>query len=487
MPQAVKVGFFMTVALVLLGWLILRVESWNPFGGHGRRVDALFDSVEGLDDKAAVRVAGVRVGRVDGIHLDGKRARVTLLLESDVALTQGAEAAVANLGLLGDKYVQLDPGPAGAPPLPAGAVLPGRSPVSLDQALGKLEKIGDSVEGFLSGGAGAGSLGGLVDSIQKTSDELRAVIAENRGALGGTVANFERFSATLATDLPRLTAQIERVLSQVDAVLAENRGNLHDSMANIKELTGRVQESVDNLNVITGKIARGEGTIGKLVNSDEAHDELISALGSVEKGVTALGDTLNRVNRLKLQADLGGWYLSDTKDAQANFRLDLLPRGDESPHYYRFDLVSTPRGRITEKTDTITVTNPDGTIETTTITKLTQDSKRDNYSALVGFPFAERRGTLWAGIIENSGGVEVQYGVLPAKIWLSLEAFDFSREQNLDPHLRLTATWFPWRNVFVRAGYDDPLVKRYKSPFIGAGLHWSDDDLKYLFGSVPKF
>lgn len=487
MAQAVKVGIFMTVALVLLGWLILRVENWNPFGARGRRVDALFDSIEGLDDQAAVRVAGVRVGRVDGIRLDGTRARVTLLLETDVALTQGAEAAIANLGLLGDKYVQLEPGPAGAPPLPAGAVLPGRAPVSLDKALAKLEQIGDSVGGFLSGGAGGGNLGGLVDSIQKTADELRAVIAENRRAFGGTVANFERFSASLADDLPRLTAQIEKVLAQVDAVMAENRANLHDSVANIKELTGRVQQSVDNLNEITGKIARGEGTIGKLVNSDEAHTELMSALGSVEKGVTALGDTLGRVNKLKLEAGLGAWYLTDTAEAQSNFRLDLAPRGDESPHYYRFDLVSTPRGRTFEKTDTVTVTRPDGTVETTTTTRLTEDTKRNSYSALVGFPFAERRGTLWAGIIENSGGVEVQYGLVPQKVWLSLEAFDFSRELDLEPHLRLTATWFPWRNLYLRAGYDDPLVDRFKSPFVGAGLRWSDDDLKYLAGSVPKF
>jgi len=82
---------------------------------------------------------------------------VTLLLETKVTLTEGAAAAVANLGLLGDKYVQLEPGRAGAPELPEGTVLPGRSPVSLDRALAKIEKIGDSVDGFLSGGAG-GSL-----------------------------------------------------------------------------------------------------------------------------------------------------------------------------------------------------------------------------------------------------------------------------------------------------------------------------------------
>src|SRR3989304_665382 len=60
--QVVKVGIFMTVCLVLLGWLILRVEDWKLWGDEGSRVDAVFDSVAGLDDKAAVRLAGVRGG-----------------------------------------------------------------------------------------------------------------------------------------------------------------------------------------------------------------------------------------------------------------------------------------------------------------------------------------------------------------------------------------------------------------------------------------
>ncbi|KAB2962857.1 MAG: MCE family protein [Thermoanaerobaculia bacterium] len=485
MPQAVKVGIFMTAALVLLGWLILRVEDWDLFGAKGRRVDAVFDSIEGLDDKAAVRVAGVRVGRVDGIRLDGAKARVTLLLETDVALAEGAQAAIANLGLLGDKYVQLEPGPAGAPPLPDGAVLPGRSPVSLDRAMAKLEKIGDSVESLLSG-QGGGAFGDLVDSIRATSDELRAVIAENRRSFGGTVANFERFSATLADDLPRLTRQIEQVLAQVESVVGENRGDLRESMANLREVTDRVQVSVDNLNEITGKITRGEGTIGKLVNSDEAHDELMSALGSVEKGVGALGDAVERANRLGLELGLESWYLAESEESQATFRLDLLPRGVESPHRYRFDLVATPRGRVYEKLETVTVTNPDGTVETTVTSSLTRDESRNSYSALVGFPFAARRGTLWAGLIENSGGVEVEYSLVPERFWLSLSAFDFSREQDLDPHLRLSATWFPWKHVYLRAGYDDPLVDEFDSAFVGGGLRWSDDDLKYLAGSIPK-
>ena len=113
MSQAVKVGIFGTIALIIAALFIWRIEDINPFARGAQRVDAMFNSVAGLDDKAAVRVAGVRVGRVDGIGLDGGRARVTLLLERPVALTAGARARIANLGLLGDKYVELVPGPEG--------------------------------------------------------------------------------------------------------------------------------------------------------------------------------------------------------------------------------------------------------------------------------------------------------------------------------------------------------------------------------------
>lgn len=492
--QVVKVGIFMTICLLLLGWLVLRVEDWKLWGDKGTRVEALFDSVVGLDDKAAVRLAGVRVGRVDGIHLEGRKARVSLLLDQPVALVEGSYAAIANQGLLGDKFVELRLGPEGAALLPPGAVLPGKTPVSFDDAMAKIDDIADSIQGFMGGGAGgAGGPGGagggfsaLIASIQATSEELRTLIAENRSSLDGTVRNFERFSSTLANELPRLTSQIAQMLDQVDGVLAENRTNLKDSMANIKEVSERVQTSVENLNEITGKVARGEGTIGKLVNSEEAHEQLMSALGSVENGVNALGATLGRVNDLKIGVGLEGAYLSELEDSRSAFRLDLLPHGDESPRLYRFELVSDPRGRITEKQETVTVTGPDGSVETTVTDKLTRETRRNNWSALFGFPFAGRRGSLWAGIIENTGGVQVDWSTPERRMTVSFEAFDFGRERDLDPHLRLTGQWNILRSLYVKAGYDDPLVDEFKSPFVGVGIRWTDDDLKYLLGAMPK-
>jgi len=489
MPQAVRVGIFMTICLVILGWLILRIEDIHIWGEKGQKVDAIFGSIAGLDNKAAVRIAGVRVGRVDAIRLEGRKARVTLLFDSEIKLRQGTKASISNMGLLGDKFVELTMGPDDAPLLPAGATLPGETPITFDQAMAKLESIGDTIQTVTSsftGGKGSGGIADLIASAQKVAEDIRALIAENRDSVTGTVKNFEKFSGNLAEQLPKLSAQIERVLAQVEAVMSENRGNLKGSLQNIEELTKNAQTSVDNLNAITGKIARGEGSLGKLVNSDEAHSELVNALGSVEQGVNTLTDTLGRVQKLKLDLGVEGMYLGKFADSRTALRVDVLPHGAESPRFYRFELVNDPRGRVTRETQTVTVTGPDGKPQTTTTEKLTKDETSNAVTALFGFPFAERRGKLWAGLIESHGGLRTDYGVVRDKLGLSVEAFDFSRELNRNPHLRFTTTWFFHPNLYFMAGYDDPLVRDFRGAFVGAGVRWSDDDLKYLLGSVPK-
>ncbi|RPH57491.1 MCE family protein, partial [bacterium] len=94
MSSLIKVGIFATICLVLLGLLIWQIEDWNPFAEEGQTLDAAFDSVAGLDEKASVRVAGVRVGQVDGLGLgpDGRSAQVTIRLDRPLALTQGTTA-----------------------------------------------------------------------------------------------------------------------------------------------------------------------------------------------------------------------------------------------------------------------------------------------------------------------------------------------------------------------------------------------------------
>lgn len=491
MSQAVKVGIFATIVLLLLGYFVLRIEDWNPFGPEGQRVDAVFESVAGLDDRSAVRVAGVRVGRVDGIDLDadGRRALVHLLLERPVELSEEAYARIASLGMLGDKYVALEPGPEEAPPLPEGQAIPGVTPPGFDDAMKTLNEVAESVRGVTdplgAGLRGTGEetpLSRLIANLEATTAEIRLLVESNRQQLQGTIRNFEQVSSTLARELPRLTAQLEGLLTEVGAVVAENRDAVNTSTRNVAEISEQLKTTVADLNQISGRLARGEGTLGKLLTSEEAHEELVATLDSVQGGVETLSDTLGRVRQLRLDVDMEGWALAQDDESYGRFGFTLFPHED-SKRLYRVALASTPRGEERTKTQIITVTNPDGSTETTRVRTLTQEDQ-EVLTALVGYRLDSGL-RMWTGLIEDDFGAQVEVPFFDRRFWLDLQAFSFDRENDLDPHLRLTGRYWLNDNIYVVGGYDDPLVDEFDSLFVGGGIRWTDDDLKYLLGSVP--
>jgi phospholipid/cholesterol/gamma-HCH transport system substrate-binding protein len=485
MAQALKVGIFATICLIILALFIWKIEDLNPFKAKGERLKAVFDSVAGLDDKAAVRVAGVRVGRVDGIGLSDAdtKARVTILLEKTLPLKQGTYARVSNLGLLGEKYIEIIPGPPGGPPLDTSIPLVGETPPSFDDTMAKLNKIGDSVQqvaGSLAGGDLGGNINRLVASVQATSDEIRFLVMENRAGLRSTVDNANAASATLARELPRLSEQMSHTLSQIETILSENRANVSGTTANAREVTAKLETSADNLNKISDKIAKGEGTIGKLVNSDEAYKEVVSTLDSIQGGVKSLSDTLGAANKFKIDLDMQGYELPSQHGSQSGLHVDINPQ--DNLHLYRVGFASTPQGKHFEKDQTITVTQPDGT---STTTKIVNVSQEQSYvvDALFGYK-GPRDLRLFAGLIESSGGAEVDYPLLNNKFLLSFQAFDFNRPNDQKAHLRLSGRWQFHPNLYLIGGYDDPLEKH--SFFLGGGIRWNDDNLKYLLGAVGK-
>jgi phospholipid/cholesterol/gamma-HCH transport system substrate-binding protein len=483
MAQALKVGIFATICLIILAVLVWKIEDLNPFKQKGQKLDAVFDSVAGLDDKATVRIAGVRVGRVDGVGLAGRRARVSIVLEKPMDLTEGTLARIASLGLLGEKYVELVPGPAGAPKLPPGAVLPGVTPPSFDDAMAQLGEIGESVKkvtGSLAGGDLGGSINGLVNDLRATSEQIRLMVMENRMALRSTIGNADAASATLARELPRLAEQMSRTLASIETILAENRGNVSGSTANIREVTDKLQTSVDNLNKISGKIASGEGTVGKLINSEEAYDQVVSTLDSIKTGVTSLSGTIGAINRFKVDLDMQAYTLPDQDGSLSAFRVDIDPQ--DGHRLYRAGVVSTPFGKRKEKDQTVTVTRPDGSVEVTSTNTVSQE-KAYQADALFGYRTHNLR--LFAGLIESSGGAEVEYPVLNDKLLVQFQAFDFNRPNDLQPHLRLAGRWQFHPNLYLIGGYDDPLERH--SFFLGGGIKWNDDNIKYLLGAVSKF
>lgn len=133
------VGFFVLLGLVCVAYLTIKLGRMELFNSDGYTVTASFASVSGLRAGAEVEIAGVRVGRVKAIRLDGKtgRAVVELLLNRDVTLTDDVIASVKTSGLIGDKYVSLEPGGSGEPLENGGEITDTESAVDIESLISK--------------------------------------------------------------------------------------------------------------------------------------------------------------------------------------------------------------------------------------------------------------------------------------------------------------------------------------------------------------
>jgi phospholipid/cholesterol/gamma-HCH transport system substrate-binding protein len=330
----------------------------------------------------------------------------------------------------------------------------------------------------LGGAEGQRRLDEIIENIRQLSADLRSMVAANREEVDATVANFRDFSATLKTELPRLADKIGALADRVDTVVAANEDNFSESLANIKELSASLRTSADNLNEITGKINRGEGSIGKLVNDPETVDNLNSTLKSVESGVESLKNTVGRAERFTLEINLRSEALPGIDDSRSAFGFDLFTT---PKRFWRLELVDSPFGRTRTSTETITTTYPDGHSETIT-EEVTKQSDTATVNAQVGFRLPHDV-TLRGGLFESRGGVGVDKGFLNNRLRLTLDVYDFNRQPDA-PHLRFEGRYKLGKGLFAFAGWDDPTFSDRSSVLFGAGYSWIDEDIKYYAGTA---
>jgi phospholipid/cholesterol/gamma-HCH transport system substrate-binding protein len=109
----VWVGLFVMLGAVALVFLALQSANLLSFNFQkGYRISARFDNIGGLKPKAAVRSAGVVVGRVESITFDDKtfQARVTLSMDDRYAFPKDSSLKILTSGLLGEQYIGIEPG-----------------------------------------------------------------------------------------------------------------------------------------------------------------------------------------------------------------------------------------------------------------------------------------------------------------------------------------------------------------------------------------
>ena len=149
------------VLLVAGGFLFWSYGQSNLSQGGGTEIVAVFDKADGITVGSDVRISGITVGRVTAQSLDPKtyRADVRFTVDSGIELPADTSAAIVSAGLLGGKYVSLQPGADDAMLKNGDQITFTQSSISLEELIGKYV-FGAGGGTQSGGGAGAGQAGG---------------------------------------------------------------------------------------------------------------------------------------------------------------------------------------------------------------------------------------------------------------------------------------------------------------------------------------
>jgi len=131
------VGIFVLIGILALGYLSIQLGGLDLFSNSTYNVGAKFSTVTGLRSGAYIEMAGVKIGWVDKISLDGEEALVTMRIKQTVELTRDSIASIRTKGILGDKYVRLSQGGSEKIIKPGGLIRETEPPIDIEKILGE--------------------------------------------------------------------------------------------------------------------------------------------------------------------------------------------------------------------------------------------------------------------------------------------------------------------------------------------------------------
>jgi phospholipid/cholesterol/gamma-HCH transport system substrate-binding protein len=133
------VGIFVVIGLVCVGYMTAKLGNVSLFGDDSYTLYARFNSVSGLKVGNSVEMLGMEIGKVAGFKLDQDDllAMVELRIKPDIKIYDDAIASIKTAGLIGDKYVSIDPGGADDLLKPGDTITETESPIDIGELISK--------------------------------------------------------------------------------------------------------------------------------------------------------------------------------------------------------------------------------------------------------------------------------------------------------------------------------------------------------------
>ena len=498
------VGAFAVVGILILAYFTTKIGSASLGDAYGQRVVAAFTQAPGVEPRTPVKLAGVKIGEVQSIDINGdNKAEVILRIRPEIRLPADSRIEVKTQGLIGETFVDIRAGSSSETIGDGGQFSNVGEPADIDALLASLAGVGDDVkaitaslrtviareeteadliqtieniEGITFGlkqlvDASADRIDVILQNVEGLSGDSRDLVSENRQSLGEIIENFRAISARL------------------DGLMAANEGNLGETMTSVRDATVKLDRTLASAESIVAKIDDGQGTLGRLVNDDTLTRKMEEALDGV-------GDLLSAPRRLRTTFGYRAEYFTNADEVKSQFQIRLQPRRDR---YYLLGVTVNPLVRVDDVTtieETTIEGNPpfttdDPPFQTTTTVRRT---RADDDDILFTAHIAQRISSLVlrGGVTESTGGVGADLLLLDDDLSLSADAFDFDPDeaQRDTFNLKLGLSYEPYSNLLLTTGVDDVLNEPTdfdtgRNFFIGAGFTFADDDLRNLLLQAP--
>jgi phospholipid/cholesterol/gamma-HCH transport system substrate-binding protein len=133
------VGIFVVIGLLCIGYMTVKLGDVSLFGDNSYSLYARFTSVSGLRVGDPVNMIGLEVGRVERLTIDQEQqmALVEMKIKKGVKVYHDSIASVKTSGLIGDKYIQIDPGGSDELLKPGGVIKETTSPLDIEELISK--------------------------------------------------------------------------------------------------------------------------------------------------------------------------------------------------------------------------------------------------------------------------------------------------------------------------------------------------------------
>jgi len=263
-----KVGIFFLICVAIGAYVWIRVLDVGM--KEGFMLKARFKSVEGLAQGSQVQIAGIKVGAVKDISFDPESGKAVVSMEVKDAylntIPSDSRIMLKTKGLLGDKFVVIEPGKPNVRKLqPGDEFTLVMQPVDTEKVLESLSVTAQDVETLtrqarkqLIDEKGSEKVGAIIDNSDVVTRDLREILGRNKEKISQTVDNSRSLTQSL------------------NEIVALNRDKFNRTMDGMERFTSKMDKSSDKFNkassdieALARDIREGRGTLGKLV-TDEA-------------------------------------------------------------------------------------------------------------------------------------------------------------------------------------------------------------------------